>query len=113
MIRDVLGHGGYVQEWRLGEVLHRKHYMTQMDGVLRDEPVTPIVERQSKLRWTAGGFCDSPIRPKPKIGTPHQNWGALRMVRGCDAAVRAGVRSVDPIVDRQSWVGDACFGIHF
>src|SRR5215467_4406376 len=84
-----------------------------MDCVLRDEPVAPIIKRRSKLSRPAGRFGDSPVWTKSEVRAAYQNRSAVWVIWCGDTAIRSSIRGIDPIIDRQSRVGDARFGIDF
>jgi hypothetical protein len=76
-----------LEEWRTPQVLRWNNSVTNMNSVLRQKPVAPIVERHAVLSGAGRGLRQAVDGVKPEIGTPYQDGWALGMIGGADSAV--------------------------
>ncbi len=86
--------------------------MPQVNRVLRQKPVAPVVERHAELRWPRGRLEIPFHRMKPEIGAAHHDRRQLRILRRGDGAVAPFVGRIDPVVHAQSQVRDPRLVIH-
>ena len=113
VIRNVLRDFADFEQRRANQIMHRHHDLANVNGVLRNEPVAPVVEAHAELRGPGCRLRQAAIRLEAEIGAAHQNGGPLGMVGRSDAAVRSIVGHINPVVDSQPRVGDARLRIHF
>ena len=71
VIGDVFGHRADSQKGRGNEILHGRHHVAQMDGVVSDEAIAPIVQGHPELRRSGGRFGDTASRMKTEIRAAH------------------------------------------
>src|SRR5687768_15590678 len=82
------------------------HYLSYVQRVLRDKPVAPVVQGQSKLCRPAFQFKLIPIEPEPEVRACHGQGRRIGFAVKRYLPDLSVVRRVDPVIDAKAETGD-------
>ena len=115
VIGDVLRHGAHFQQRGARQILHRHHHVADVCRVLRDEPISEIIEGGPELRRSGSRFgfaadrIETEIRSRAPAPAASPGWSgdvmrpSLAVVGTIDPVVGSEPRIRDPRLVIQLW----------
>src|SRR5690606_19374823 len=95
------------------EVTPGNYGLLDVNGVLSDKTMVPVIECLAELCRSRFGSKQVPVKPDPKVGPPDRHRRRIRLALKAHLPCLSVVGRVDPIVHTETKIGDLCFRIVF
>ena len=107
MVGDILDGTARRQEGVPLQVAPRNDHVADVNGILRQEAMPPVVHRQSELRPTGSRFEPFPVKPKTEIGAQDPDGGGVRKDGRGNGSLLPVIRGINPVVHAEAKICNA------